>query len=344
MSKLRYAAIRAAFEVLWASQLPALVRRFSSTKGVIFTLHRVLPEPPATFAPNAILQVTPDFLRFAIERVRTLGLEVVTLDEAVTRIQNPERTKPFAVFTFDDGYRDNRDHALPVLRSLGAPFTLYIPTALVDGVGEIWWQALEDVIRTQPSLEMGSEARVERLDTGTLEQKEAVYADLYARMRTMPEPDRVTFIRTLCTRYGIDLDAHCRSLIMSWNELQPVAADPLCTIGAHTVHHYELSKLPEDKARAEIVRSADIIEGKLGKRPAHLSYPIGSPVAAGEREYAIAKALGFRSAVTTRPGGLYHRHAQALHELPRISLNGLYQERRYMDVFGTPAVFSLLAK
>jgi peptidoglycan/xylan/chitin deacetylase (PgdA/CDA1 family) len=158
-------------------------------------------------------------------------------------------------------------------------------------------------------------------------------------MRKIPEPERVTFIRELCGRYGIDLDAHCRSLIMDWHELQPVAADPLCTIGAHTVHHYELSKLPDDKARAEIVRSADIIEGKLGKRPAHLSYPIGSAIAAGDREYALAKALKFRSAVTTKPGGLYHRHAELLHQLPRISLNGLYQEPRYMDVFATGALF-----
>ena len=73
MGAARYAAIRAAFEVLWASHLPGLIRRLSSSKGVIFTLHRVLPEPPAPFAPNAILQVTPDFLRFAIERVRKLG-------------------------------------------------------------------------------------------------------------------------------------------------------------------------------------------------------------------------------------------------------------------------------
>ncbi|HEY9013324.1 MAG TPA: polysaccharide deacetylase, partial [Devosia sp.] len=61
-----------------------------------------------------------------------------------------------------------------------------------------------------------------------------------------------------------------------------------------------------------------------------------------EREFAIAKELGLRSAVTTRPGGLYHRHAQNLHALPRVSLNGLFQSRRYVDVFATGAIFSRL--
>ena len=56
----------------------------------------------------------------------------------------------------------------------------------------------------------------------------------------------------------------------------------------------------------------------------------------------MAKELGLRSAVTTRPGGLYHRHKDSLHALPRVSLNGLFQARRYVDVFATPAIFSRL--
>ena len=75
MSSLKYAAIRGMFELLWASHLPALIRRLSTSKGVIFTLHRVLPEDPPDFSPNAILQVRPDFLEFTIQRVRELGLD-----------------------------------------------------------------------------------------------------------------------------------------------------------------------------------------------------------------------------------------------------------------------------
>jgi len=97
MSAFRYAAIRAAFELLWASHLPGLVRRFSRSKGVIFTLHRVLPEEPAAFSPNAILQVTPDFLRYAIKRVRKLGLDIVSEKgegPRIYRIRDPEPAAP----------------------------------------------------------------------------------------------------------------------------------------------------------------------------------------------------------------------------------------------------------
>ena len=58
----------------------------------------------------------------------------------------------------------------------------------------------------------------------------------------------------------------------------------------------------------------------------------------------MARDLGLRSAVTTIPGGLYRKHRDALTSLPRVSLNGLFQARRYVDVFATPAVFSAMGR
>lgn len=342
MPGLKYLAYRSAFEVLWASRLPRLVRRFSKCRGIIFTLHRVLPEDPADFSPNAILQVKPAFLEYAIVRLRELGLDIVDLDEALRRIEADVPEKPFAVFTFDDAYRDNLKFALPVLRRLQCPFTLYVPTALVDGVGEVWWQALEDIIAAQSAVAVTYLGETDYLPTATLAEKQQAYDSIYGRMRAMPEADRVRLIRELAGQYGFDLDAHCRELIMDWSELRTFAGEQLCTLGAHTVHHYELAKLGPAEARNEIEQSLRVMKAQFGTTPIHLSYPIGGPASAGPREFEIARELGLRSAVTTRPGGLYHQHSQSLHALPRVSLNGLFQERRFVDVFATGALFSLL--
>jgi len=344
MAELKYRLIGAAFELLWASQLTRLIRRYSRARGVIFTLHRVLPGDPADFSPNAILQVKPDFLEFAILRVRQLGYDIVDLDEAARRIESDEPTKRFAVFTFDDAYRDNLRYALPILRRQQVPFALYVPTALVDGVGEVWWQALEDIIAGQNALAVTYAGDTEYHATATLDEKRAAYDSLYRRMRSIPEADRVKLIRDIAKQYGFDLARHCRELIMDWSELRTFAADPLCTIGAHTVHHYELAKLSPADARNEIEQSVRILKAQFGKAPIHLSYPIGSSGAAGPREFGIARDLGLRTAVTTRPGGLYPGHRHSLHALPRISLNGLFQQKRYIDVFATPAVFGILGR
>ena len=344
MGRVKYAVIRAAFEALALSQATHLFRLVSRAGGVIFTLHRVLPEPPRRFSPNAILQVTPDFLDYTITRVRALGYDIVDMDEAVRRLASDEPVKRFAVFSFDDAYRDNLVHALPVLQRHKCPFTLYVPTALVDGVGEVWWQALEDLIAANNSLAIIHRGEAEYLVTASLAEKQIAYDALYARMRAMPEDERVALIRNLAQRYGMDLAAHCRSLIMDWSELGAFAREPLCTIGAHTVHHYELSKLSAAEARSEMEQSARIIKAQFGSEPKHFSYPIGSPAAAGDREYALARELGFETAVTTRPGGLYATHRNSLNALPRVSLNGLFQARRYVDVFAAPDLFSLLGK
>ncbi|HEY0032472.1 MAG TPA: polysaccharide deacetylase family protein, partial [Devosia sp.] len=182
------------------------------------------------------------------------------------------------------------------------------------------------------------------VDTITAKQKADAFNTLYWQLRKMPEPERVSLVRSFAASYGYDLEKQCRDLIMDWQELRLFAGEPLCTIGAHTVHHYELAKLPLEQARSEMAQSADILLAQFGQRPAHFSYPLGGPLSAGKREFELARELGFRSAVTTRPGGLYPRHAQNPHALPRVSLNGYFQSPRYVDVFASGAIFSAMGR
>ncbi len=341
---LKYTAIRTAFELLWLSRAPHLFNLLSRSRGVILTLHRVLPEPPAAFSPNAILQVRPDFLEYVIERVRDQGIDVVTLDDAIERLAAPKKGRPFVVLTFDDAYKDNLDHALPVLDRQKAPFTLYVPTAFIDGVGQLWWQAIEDVIARQDAIAFTEHGETEHLDTRTITEKNAAFNQLYWRLRKLPEPERLNLLAEFTTHYGYDLNKQCRDLVMDWEQLRSVADNPLCTIGAHTVHHYELAKLSKEQAREEMAQSANIIEAQLGTRPTHFSYPLGGPLSCGPREFELAREFGFRTAVTTRPGGLYPHHLEQLTELPRISLNGLFQERRYVDLFASGGLFAQLGR
>ena len=197
----------------------------SSARGIVFTLHRVLPDDPADFSPNAILQIKPDFLEFAIKRVRALGFDIVDFDEALRRVEaDCHVQRRFAVFTFDDAYRDNLKFALPILRRAQCPFTLYVPTAFVDGVGELWWQALEDIISTQDAIAVTHDGETDYVPTATLAEKDAAYDMVYGKMREMPEPARVALIRDLAQKYGYDLAAQCRALIMDWPELRGFAS------------------------------------------------------------------------------------------------------------------------
>jgi peptidoglycan/xylan/chitin deacetylase (PgdA/CDA1 family) len=323
--------IRLGLEGVWLTRAHALARPFLGGLGVILTLHCVRPEEGRAFAPNRILKITPEFLDAALTRVAAAGLDIVSLDEAVRRVKEPGGRR-FACFTLDDGYRDNAQFAQPIFRRHEAPFLIYVPTAYPEGRGEMWWLALEEVIAANDRIELkinGEETVFETVETAG---KTVAFDAIYRFLRRIGENEQRAAIRNLCERCAFDLEALTRSEIMSWSEIAQIAKDPLCTIGAHTVDHFELAKLEEGEARAQMQRSADIIEAQLGTRPRHFSYPYGAPSSAGEREFRLARELGFQSAVTTRPGVLYAEHAQHLTALPRISLNGDFQSLRYLDV------------
>lgn len=128
-------------------------------------------------------------------------------------------------------------------------------------------------------------------------------------------------------------DEALADLCMGWEEIAQLAADPLVTIGAHTVNHVMLKKIStESTARSEMEMSREVIEAALGVRPLHLAYPVGNPTSAGQREFRIAGELGFKTAVTTRPGVLFKAHREHLTALPRISVNGKFQQQRYLKV------------
>ena len=76
-------------------------------------------------------------------------------------------------------------------------------------------------------------------------------------------------------------------------------------------------------------------------RPRALRYPVGDRTSAGPREFRIAAELGFKTAVTTRPGVLFPEHGEHLTALPRISLNGEYQQLRYGRVLLSGAATAL---
>lgn len=341
MADLRERFAGAAFELIWASQLPRLLRARSKARGIVFAMNRVLPDDPADFAPNAGLVIKPDVLEFTIVRVRQLGFDIVGLDEAARRIEMEEATRPFVALTFDGAFRDNLKYALPILRRQQSPFALYVPTAPVDGVEEMWRHALEDIVAGQNALAVSLGGETEYYATASLAEKHQAYAALLKRMRTMPEADRVALVRDLATQYGLDLARHCRELVMDWGELRHFADERLCTIGAGTVHGYELAKLGPADARSEIEQSVRILKAQFGAAPQHLSYPVGDAMAAGPREFGFARELGLRTAVTTVPGGLFAGDRYRLHALPRVRIGGALQARRHVDVFATPGLFSL---
>lgn len=332
---------KTALLALHASGAHRLAPRSLAGVGAILMLHRVREPDGAAFAPNDILEVTPSFLEATILRLLDLGYDFVTLDEAVRRLAEKHFTKPFIVFTLDDGYRDNLTDAAPVFTRHNVPFTVYLTTGLPDGTAELWWIMLERIIAGAREIHVRFAEGEERIVCASVEEKKAAWKNIYWRLRAYPEDAMRGEIRRLAAEHGIDSSALTREIAMSWDEVRALAANPLASIEAHTADHFALAKLDSPRAHDEIARGVARHEAELGRRPRHFSYPYGAPDSAGERDFAIARDFGFASATTTRKGLLRPEHAERLMALPRVSLNGHYQDVRIVEVLLSGLPFAL---
>jgi len=338
MKQLRNTVIRAGLEALYFSGAHVLLRPIFAGVGAIFMLHHVGPRRDDAFQPNRHLAIEPEFLRAMLAHLRGLDIDIVGMDELHQRLSERNFTRRFACFTFDDGYRDNRDFALPVMREFDAPLTVYVASDFAEGSGRLWWIALEMAIAKASSIEARIGDVATRLDTSTPAAKQAAFDRLHDWLRGLPgEHDIQREISALCARHGVDETAICRELCMSWDELKSFADDPLVTIGAHTITHCNLARQTEEIASHEMATSRARIESALGRPVLHLAYPYGDKIAAGLREFALARSAGFKTAVTTRPGMMFPESADHLTALQRVSLNGNYQDERILPVLTSGA-------
>jgi peptidoglycan/xylan/chitin deacetylase (PgdA/CDA1 family) len=326
--------IRTGLETLYLSGMHHLMRPLFGGVGCILTLHHVRPPRPDAFQPNRLLEVTPVFFEGLLRRLKRRRIDIVSLDEMHRRFLAGDFKRRFVCITFDDGYKDVMRWAWPLLKQYDVPYALYIPTSFPDRLGELWWLGLEAVVAQNSQIGMMINGEQRFFECSRVGQKRELYDAIYGYLRSMKSDDEVRrTVRDLCACYKVDMAALCRELCMDWDELSQMAADPLCTIGAHTVNHPMLKKVSDDASvRAEMEQSRAVLDAALGTRPEHIAYPVGDPTSAGPREFRIAAELGFKTGVTTRPGVLFKVHRDHLLALPRISVNGEFQQQRYLKV------------
>ncbi len=338
--RLKQNLISAGFGLFRATGMHRLAGGFFRGRGVILTFHRIRPASSAAFAPNALLEITPEFLDRVLTLLRENGLEIVTLDEAARRLEMGDGA-PFAALTFDDGFRDVAKHGLPVLERHEAPFTFYIAPEVADHTARLWWVELEEAIRRLDAIELDIEGLRLSLPAKSDAEKSAAFERVYWLLREGNEARLLDGVAALRDRAGVDPQALVASLCLDWRELRALATHRLVTFGAHSMTHPRLALLSDEAARAEIIESRFRLEREFYAPCRHFAYPYGDPASAGPREFTLAKGAGFATAVTTRPGMIFAEHADHMMALPRLSVNGLWQNDDYFEALLSGAPFAL---
>ncbi len=219
---------------------------------------------------------------------------VLPLDEVVERLAAgrplPDRT---ACVTFDDGFRNNRDVALPVLKRHNMPFTVFVTTGLAD-TGRPPWpeEVFSAVIHTgRPAMTLNGRA----LSLASGPDRLSAYHAVLRMLKSLPPVEReakqAALLRDLAAE-GTAADPAFATL--TWPEIAAFAREDLVRFGSHTQSHEILTLCAPERQREEMGRSRGMLRDRLGYCGL-LAYPNGDHSADVRR---LARELGYRAAVT----------------------------------------------
>ncbi len=285
--------------------------QFARRKQIaILTIHGVMDDQDypgwKPLRPQLSRTKLGDYLRVLSKTYR-----FVSLMDAVDMLQGRRPILPYSiVLTFDDGYRNNLTHALPVLDRYKAPATFFVPTGFVDTPRPFWFDrldyALQQVRPDGRELRVGSVTM--RLDGSSREALRHSYERFRraAKKQKMSDSD---FLQQM-EQVAAQLEAQSGralaeiqenddwSAIMTWSQMNALR-DIGVAFGSHTVDHIRLSRVQAEVARDQLVRSKRDMECHTGKPCQSLCFPNGSYT---DETIALAKDCGYTCCVTAAEG------------------------------------------
>lgn len=260
----------------------------------ILIYHRVLRQPDPLF-PTAV-----DADKFD-QQMRLLSgcFNVLPLAEATYALQCGRLPARAACITFDDGYADNAEVALPILQKYRLPATFFIATAFLDG-GRMWNDTIIELVRRHPadSLDLRS-LGLGLHRTESWVQRATTISRLLLQLKYHPPAARLDLVNAAHATVAASLPT---DLMMSSQQVRALHAAGM-EIGAHTVNHPILASLEKAEALKEIADCKDFLEGLIRAPVKSFAYPNGKP----SRDYLtdhvrLVRELQFEIAVSTRWG------------------------------------------
>jgi peptidoglycan/xylan/chitin deacetylase (PgdA/CDA1 family) len=256
----------------------------------ILIYHRVLAHA------DPLLPGAPSQAAFARQMLLVRRwFRVMPLPHALDLLEQGRLPARALAITFDDGYADNAELALPVLRSLDLGATFFIASAYLDG-GRMWNDDVIEHVRQAPDGVLdGGIVGLGPLPVRSPAQRLAALEKLLMALKYRPHAERQVLAAQLAP------PAH-RPLMMTSNQVRLLHRHGM-TIGGHTHSHPILARLDDSAAQHEIARNKALLE-RLTDAPVELfAYPNGKPgIDFDSRHVAMVRALGFRAALTTAPG------------------------------------------
>ncbi len=266
---------------------PLLGLIYRRGRGMAPVYHRVLPDGgprPRTSTQIAEADLTEQ-LRFLSARCR-----VLPMDDFVDRLRRRCLPPRACTITFDDGFADNADLALPILRRLGLPATFFIASGYVVQGRPYEADALHDVLhlaepreRIELDLRPWGGPALSLPYADPADRSAGYFKVLRTYKRQVRWTQRPAFIDYCAERFGVAGDRLARPPMMTPDQVRAMSAAGM-TIGSHTEWHISLAAEGPVEFGRQLRASRQTLEEMTGQPVKYFSYPYGDP------EYCIPAA------------------------------------------------------
>ncbi|MFN3681844.1 MAG: polysaccharide deacetylase family protein [Nitrospira sp.] len=292
--------------------LQLLQRIMLRRRAVVLMYHRVLTEEEmAVTASHPAIVVKRETFAAQMEVVKK-RFHVMTVDEFVERM---ERRIPFedssCLVTFDDGWKDNFTHALPILRRFQIPSLVFLPMNFIGGTRLFWQERLTWLVKRAIEAIERDQTRRSQLASilapiglAALLEKQSYYTDslvhdIVRKNKTIDVALLNETINQLTLLLNVELDELLQTDdFLDWDQVKMMAECDVA-FGGHGMEHRILTAMPVVEAIQEIYETKKMLDARLNQAASTFSYPNGdwSPEIA-----KLVEKAGFRAAFTTEPG------------------------------------------
>ena len=249
-----------------------------------------------------LISASPAAFRAQMEEIAR-RYSAITLEQLLAAHRGQSPLPPRAVLlTFDDGYQDFEHQAWPILKELGLPSVLFVPTSFPDSGGPgFWWDRLHAALaRTdEPRVEDPSVGRLELDSDAALRRAHRV---LRTHAKTLPHAEAMAWLDGLIGRLAEVPSLH---RVLGWDALRKLAGEGL-SVCSHGNTHALCTRLSPDELEADLSTSKLRIETELGEAapPAVIAYPAnasGATVREAVRDAGYEMAFGGRRGIDRLP-------------------------------------------
>lgn len=231
---------------------------------------------------------------------------VLSLQQMVEELQNPNGHQQNVVVTFDDGYVGTYSDAFPILKEYGIPATVYLTAGAIES-GEVPWydRIFLQFQQAASSLSLTLDGQ-RQFHLGSFWSRVDAAASVVSYLRTLPDEERQRWCDSF--EQAIPLcRTELRGSMMNWEQIREMRHAGIA-FGCHTMTHPVLSRLTPDAVRREVGESKWLIENRLGVQVENFAFPFGKPKDCGSIGADALSQLGIRTALTTivgvnEPGG-----------------------------------------